>query len=1009
METKIDKELYSRQIFTIGQNAMEKMSNSIILISGMSGLGIEAAKCVILSGAKKVMLHDKDDIGRWEDLCSNYFINEGDIGKKIVKKLSLKLGELNENVKVIELKTIEKGFDQCDVIVLCNMNIYDSFYWNHKCRENGKKFICLKSYGLMGNIFCDFGEHFVMDIDGEQIREGFIKKFENGIVTTYDPHRMNSGDLVELFPGNNKSRIKSLSIDSFKFIDFNGEKNNINPNKYRQIKETTNIHFESLTSTFTKPKFTVFNQFDEDREKILHVFMIARDMWDIEISIKYGKNGYMPNNIIGKSFENYFMTLFQFFEQFMRIMYPRIKITKELMNQVKKMFWISRSKLCPIDSVIGALGAQEVMKACTQKYLPINQYLHFDALEILPENYDGISNPDYFMKNNRYDSQIALFGQRFQKELEAMRIFVVGSGAIGCEHLKNMSMMGIGKIIITDMDIIEKSNLSRQFLFRRNDIGDYKSEVAARKTMEMNKNINIIPMTNKISDSTFDIYNNDFFSQIDCIATALDNVETRMLVDSLCVQYMIPLLDSGTQGTKGSILTIIPGVTETYGIVKDDKENIPICTIKMFPSKYEHLVHYSREKFEEYFTKKPKNYMKIYESCKILSELSPDELKEIFDDVIDITENRKNFEQCVIFACLQWEKIFRNQIITLNKKYKGNDKNENGDKLWINDKSPIPLEFDYQNVDYLNMIKYFSILWAKMVGVDHNVEHNEINKIKKIIKKNILCETSEKVRYSVEYDDDYKLMRNIIVNMIKMNGKPVEIINFEKDDPTNHHIDLIHVMSVLRGKNYWIECGDWMKTLEIAGKIIPAISTTTSLVSGFVGLELYKIINRRLNAVSIKSDDISKYRSGSFNIAACVFGFAMPMPPKIVKIDDIERNIWTIDEIDVQCISDIIEKYEGSIIETTINGIDIKLRVAVGMIYEGNNIIYSNNDSPDSYDMWNKRWDGLCNETLYVHLEPEDPGEFINVTLSDEFAVDSIIKCKVKNGKKKSINRKNYQ
>jgi len=51
----------------------------------------------------------------------------------------------------------------------------------------------------------------------------------------------------------------------------------------------------------------------------------------------------------------------------------------------------------------------------------------------------------------------------------------VGAGAIGCELLKNWAMMGVasgplGKIVVTDMDAIEKSNLNRQFLFRPSDV-----------------------------------------------------------------------------------------------------------------------------------------------------------------------------------------------------------------------------------------------------------------------------------------------------------------------------------------------------------------------------------------------------------------------------------------------------------------------------------------------------------------------------------------------------------
>jgi ubiquitin-activating enzyme E1 len=52
---------------------------------------------------------------------------------------------------------------------------------------------------------------------------------------------------------------------------------------------------------------------------------------------------------------------------------------------------------------------------------------------------------------------------------------VVGAGAIGCELLKNFAMMGLGtspegKIVVTDMDLIERSNLNRQFLFRNSDV-----------------------------------------------------------------------------------------------------------------------------------------------------------------------------------------------------------------------------------------------------------------------------------------------------------------------------------------------------------------------------------------------------------------------------------------------------------------------------------------------------------------------------------------------------------
>ena len=75
-----------------------------------------------------------------------------------------------------------------------------------------------------------------------------------------------------------------------------------------------------------------------------------------------------------------------------------------------------------------------------------------------------------------------------------MNEFLVGAGAIGCEMLKNWAMIGLaigpkGKITVTDMDQIEKSNLNRQFLFRSKDVGKLKSECAAHAVQAMNPDL----------------------------------------------------------------------------------------------------------------------------------------------------------------------------------------------------------------------------------------------------------------------------------------------------------------------------------------------------------------------------------------------------------------------------------------------------------------------------------------------------------------------------------------
>lgn len=54
----IDESLYSRQLYVLGHDAMRRMANSDILLSGLGGLGLEIAKNVILGGVKSITLHD---------------------------------------------------------------------------------------------------------------------------------------------------------------------------------------------------------------------------------------------------------------------------------------------------------------------------------------------------------------------------------------------------------------------------------------------------------------------------------------------------------------------------------------------------------------------------------------------------------------------------------------------------------------------------------------------------------------------------------------------------------------------------------------------------------------------------------------------------------------------------------------------------------------------------------------------------------------------------------------
>lgn len=948
--SNVDESLYSRQIYTFGMDAMTKINRSSILITcryNFSGCALELAKCIILAGMSKVSIHANYNILTYRDLSSNYYESEKNIGLPFINNVLLQLKQLNTHVDVNIIDNLA-DITQYKCVVFCDYDIHELYYWNNITRQNNIKFIMLQSYGLLFNMFCDFIEHAVDDINGEEIKNGIINYVKSNRFVTADQHNMYSGNIIS-FSGiingvdtKNNYKIKVINSNEFEIPQLIITDQKLNHVMFKEIKQQLNIKFKSLMECINNPEYDYFDTDNINMPLIQNCFMIAMSTWRKNNTNIHNNTTYI--NTIWLNFPNADdKTLKLYFD--IECKRLKIKCNDDIFH---KLAYTCKGSICAVDAIAGSICAQEVIKSVTHKFIPCKQFLHYNALNVLPDNYISIiqNNTDYAISNTRYDGQCVIFGKKYMQILQKQKIFIVGAGAIGCEHIKNFSMMGFHDMLITDMDNIERSNLNRQFLFRNADIGKSKSVVAATMAHKLNNDVKVISYENKICSDTLNIYNSQFFDNVDIVANALDNVEARLFVDTLCVKYRKPLLESGTMGTKGSIQCIIPDLTEPYSALQDKQEqDIAVCTLKLFPYKYEHIVQYARDMFEGYFNRIPNNYIKA--QTMDISKLTPIELLTIKNDV-NILANVLNFKDCIKTGYEQWHVIYRDNINQLIKKYPIDHVDESKNTFWTGNKLfPKSFVFDITNKLDVDFVIHFAHIFADILQITKRYSYVQRDKFINYLQSlHIPCEINTDEINTDEINCDN------VINEIKqlITIKNVIPINFEKDDTTNHHIEFITVFSNKRATNYGIEYMDMINTKRIAGKIIPAVATTTSIVSGLVAIEIYKVIYGNIESTY---NTIQRYRFGSFNLAVQLFGFSESYPVKIYVINNKIYSVWTHIKINKNTLlTDIINEWTNVTITHKINGKIITTYACIDLLIDDNNkTIYSNNyDSEDEID-----------------------------------------------------------
>jgi molybdopterin/thiamine biosynthesis adenylyltransferase len=227
-------------------------------------------------------------------------------------------------------------------------------------------------------------------------------------------------------------------------------------------------------------------------------------------------------------------------------------------------------------------------------------------------------------KSKMFARQTLLEGWN-QNTLNESCILIAGAGALGCEIAKDFALMGIGKIIIVDLDKVETSNLSRQMLFRPGDEGRPKAEVAAERLKEMNPFLSVDYYFDKLQNLPMDVY-----EESDVIIAALDNFNARLDLNKICLRLKKPMIEGGTVGFEGHVQVVIPEGSE-ISYKKREEEIKKIVDTKMWGL--------SEEEYPDYFQAQ-REIDRLEEKINQLTEekINPvkekirNEVEEVFDE-----------------------------------------------------------------------------------------------------------------------------------------------------------------------------------------------------------------------------------------------------------------------------------------------------------------------------------------------------------------------------------------
>lgn len=162
----------------------------------------------------------------------------------------------------------------------------------------------------------------------------------------------------------------------------------------------------------------------------------------------------------------------------------------------------------------------------------------------------------------RYARHIVLHGVggRGQRRLLRSRVLIIGAGGLGCPIALYLAAAGVGTIGIIDDDVVDLSNLQRQILFRTEDVGRSKAEVARERLQALNPDVTVIPYAERFTAANARC----LVVEYDLVLDGSDNFPTKYLASDVCVWEGKPLIWGAVFQYEGQIGMVPPGGRPCY-------------------------------------------------------------------------------------------------------------------------------------------------------------------------------------------------------------------------------------------------------------------------------------------------------------------------------------------------------------------------------------------------------------------------------------------------------------